>query len=116
MLINLSQLPDQISYSVVNVLPLVEKRPIIWTLIYTAIQSKKRPLVFKIRLFAAASVAGFVDGMGYIGAALTGVASGFLADRFGWNAAFYLWMAGALGAAILMLLIWNYRPKPAEYH
>jgi len=61
-------------------------------------------------------VAGFVDGMGYIGAALTGVGSGFLADQFGWNAAFYLWMAGALGAAILMLLIWNYRPKPAEYH
>ena len=64
---------------------------------------------------AAASAAGFIDGMGYIGAALTGVLSGFLADHFGWSAAFYLWMAGAFGAAILMLLIWNYRPKVAEY-
>ena len=65
---------------------------------------------------AAASAAGFIDGMGYIGAALTGVASGFLADHFGWNAAFYLWMGGAFGAAVLMLLIWNYRPKLTEYH
>ncbi|MFC1906676.1 MFS transporter [Chloroflexota bacterium] len=65
---------------------------------------------------AAASVAGFVDGMGYIGAAITGIASGFLADQFGWNAAFYLWMAGALGAAFLMLMLWNYRPKITEYH
>ncbi len=65
---------------------------------------------------AAASTAGFIDGMGYIGAALTGVASGFLADRFGWNAAFYLWVGGAFGAAILMLLLWNYRPKFGEYH
>ena len=65
---------------------------------------------------AAASAAGFIDGMGYIGAALTGVASGFLADHFGWNAAFYLWMGGAFGAAVLMLLIWNYRPKLTKYH
>jgi OPA family glycerol-3-phosphate transporter-like MFS transporter len=65
---------------------------------------------------AAASAAGFIDGMGYIGAAITGIASGFLADQFGWNAAFYLWMGGAFGAAFLMLLIWNYRPKLVEYH
>jgi len=65
---------------------------------------------------AAASAAGFIDGMGYIGAALTGIASGFLADHFGWNAAFYLWMGGAFGAAALMLLMWNYRPKITEYH
>jgi len=65
---------------------------------------------------AAASAAGFIDGMGYIGAAITGVVSGFLADHFGWNAAFYLWMGGAFGAAVLMLLIWNYRPKLTEYH
>jgi len=65
---------------------------------------------------AAASTTGFIDGMGYIGAALTGVASGFLADQFGWNAAFYLWMGGALGAAILMLMLWNYRPQLTKYH
>jgi len=65
---------------------------------------------------AAASTTGFIDGMGYIGAALTGIASGFLADQFGWNAAFYLWMGGALGAAILMLMLWNYRPQLTKYH
>ena len=65
---------------------------------------------------AAASAAGFIDGMGYIRAALTGLASGFLADRFGWDAAFYLWMGGALGAAVLMLFLWNYKPKFTDYH
>jgi len=65
---------------------------------------------------AAASAAGFIDGMGYIGAALTGLASGFLADHFGWNAAFYLWMGGAFAASILMLLLWNYRPTLTDYH
>ena len=65
---------------------------------------------------AAASATGFIDGMGYIGAALTGIASRFLTDHFGWGAAFYLWVGGALGAAVLMLLIWNYRPKLIEYH
>ena len=64
---------------------------------------------------AAASTAGFIDGMGYVGAALTGIASGFLADKFGWNAVFYLWTGGAIGAAFLMLLLWNYKPKLAEY-
>lgn len=65
---------------------------------------------------AAASAAGFIDGVSYIGAALTGVASGYLADHFGWNAAFYLWVGAAVAAAALMMMIWNYRPKLGEYH
>jgi sugar phosphate permease len=65
---------------------------------------------------AAASAAGFIDGMGYMGAALTGVVSGYLVDNYGWDHAFYLWMAGGLAAAVLMLFLWNYRPERGEYH
>lgn len=65
---------------------------------------------------AAASAAGFIDGWGYIGAAITGVGSGFLIDHFGWNAAFYFWVLGALGAAIIMTRIWNYGAIKGKYH
>lgn len=65
---------------------------------------------------AAASAAGFIDGWGYVGAALTGVASGWLIDTFNWNAAFYFWIAGAFAAAILMLTIWKYKPSNKGKH
>jgi sugar phosphate permease len=65
---------------------------------------------------AAASAAGFIDGVGYIGAAVTGVVSGYLVDNYGWNTAFYMWLGGALAAAALMLVLWNYKPKSGEYH
>ncbi len=65
---------------------------------------------------AASSAAGFIDCLGYIGASLTGIGTGWLADKFGWNAAFYLWVAGAIIAAILMSLLWNYKPEKGAYH
>ncbi len=65
---------------------------------------------------AASSAAGFIDCFGYIGAALTGVGSGFLVDRFNWDAAFYLWITAALLAALLMAFLWNYKPKKGEYY
>jgi MFS transporter, OPA family, glycerol-3-phosphate transporter len=65
---------------------------------------------------AAASVAGFIDGWGYIGAALTGVGTGFLIDNFGWSYAFYFWILGAVGAAILMSFLWNKGPVKGNYH
>lgn len=68
---------------------------------------------------AAASVTGFIDGWGYIGASLTGIGTGFLIDHFGWDYAFYFWIAGAIGAMILMALLWNQGPaKPIKgnYH
>lgn len=60
---------------------------------------------------ASASVAGFIDGWGYIGAALTGVGTGFLIDNFGWSYAFYFWILGAVGAAVLMMFLWNTGPE-----
>ena len=51
-----------------------------------------------------ASICGFIDGIGYIGAALTGILSGFLADSFGWDFPFYFWVLGAVIAGIFILL------------
>ena len=65
---------------------------------------------------AAASTAGFIDGFGYFGASLTGVLSGYLIDNFSWNAAFYLWISGALLAMVLMSFLWNYKPQKGKYH
>jgi len=65
---------------------------------------------------AASSAAGFIDCMGYIGAALTGVGSGWLVDNFSWNAAFHFWVAGAFIAALLMALLWNYKPAKGKYY
>jgi sugar phosphate permease len=65
---------------------------------------------------AAASAAGFIDGLGYFGAALTGVISGFMVDNYGWNAAFYFWVVGVIMAIVLMSLQWNYVPTKGKYH
>ncbi len=65
---------------------------------------------------AAASVTGFIDGMGYIGAALTGITSGWLIDNMGWDYAFYFWVGGSIFAGILMLVLWNHKPKKGKYH
>lgn len=65
---------------------------------------------------ASASAAGFIDCLGYIGAALTGVGSGWLIDNFGWHAAFYLWVISAFVAAGLVGLNWKYKPQKGMYH
>jgi len=65
---------------------------------------------------AASSATGFIDGMGYVGAAFTGIASGFLIDAYGWNAAFNFWVLSAVVAAGLMALLWKYKPKKEKYH
>jgi len=56
----------------------------------------------------ASSTTGFIDGWGYIGAALTGVGTGFLVDNFGWNYAFYFWLSGAIMTLILLTILWHY--------
>lgn len=55
---------------------------------------------------ASSSVAGFVDAFGYLGAAVTGIVTGFLSDKFGWGYALVFWIAGALLAAGMALAIW----------
>jgi len=65
---------------------------------------------------AASSATGFIDCMGYVGAAFAGVGSGWLIDNYGWNASFYFWAAGAFIAAILMASLWNYKPVKGKYY
>ncbi len=64
---------------------------------------------------ACSSGAGFVDCLGYVGASLTGVGSGWLADKYGWNAAFHFWVVAAAVAAVLMGFLWSYKPREREY-
>lgn len=60
---------------------------------------------------AAATAAGMFDGMQYVGGAFVGIGMGWLLDRFGWSA----WGPSMVGFAVvgglLMLILWNARPK-----
>ncbi len=60
---------------------------------------------------AASSVTGFIDAMGYLGASLTGVGTGYLIEKIGWDAGFYFWIFGAIFSAIMTLLIWIYKER-----
>ena len=61
---------------------------------------------------AAATAAGLFDGMQYIGGSLVGFGMGLLLDRYGWGA----WAPSMIGfsaiGAVLMLALWNARPRP----
>ena len=54
----------------------------------------------------AASV-GFVNCMGYVGAAAGDVATGFLVERSGWRTAVHAWAGYALLAAVLLVPLWR---------
>jgi OPA family glycerol-3-phosphate transporter-like MFS transporter len=56
---------------------------------------------------AAASAAGFIDGFGYLGAAMTGIFTGWLVDNYSWTAAFWYWIIAALVAGTIMLALWR---------
>ena len=60
----------------------------------------------------AAAAAGFVNFMGYVGAALFGdVLTGYLYKHYGWQVAIYVWAACAFTAAIAAGLLWNRRSE-----
>ncbi|MGZ3382347.1 MAG: MFS transporter, partial [Bdellovibrionota bacterium] len=65
---------------------------------------------------AAATAAGLFDGMQYIGGSAVGLGMGALLDKFGWG----VWAPSMIGfsviGAILMLWLWNARPKAAQAH
>ena len=60
---------------------------------------------------AAAAAAGFVNGLGSVGAAFSGVAIGYLSSRFGWAAVFHVFAPLAVIGAALMATMWNARPR-----
>ncbi|MEP7146935.1 MAG: MFS transporter [bacterium] len=61
---------------------------------------------------AAATATGMFDGMQYLGGAAVGVGVGWLLDNFGWGS----WSPSMIGfaviGALLMLKLWNAKPKP----
>lgn len=61
---------------------------------------------------AAATATGMFDGMQYIGGATVGIGVGWLLDNFGWGA----WSPSMIGfaviGALLMIKLWNAKPKP----
>jgi sugar phosphate permease len=64
---------------------------------------------------AAGSAAGFIDFFGYIGAGLTGVFSGVLADTWGWGSAFWFWIIAAFLSSAICFGLWTYKPPPGKY-
>jgi sugar phosphate permease len=59
---------------------------------------------------ASAAASGFIDALGYAGAAVAGFGTAYVKDAWGQGAAFWLWISGALFAGVLMLTLWNWKP------
>ena len=56
----------------------------------------------------AAAAAGFVNFIGYFGAAAMGdLLTGYLIDHYGWQYAIFAWASWAFGAAIFAAMLWN---------
>ena len=66
---------------------------------------------------AASSAAGFIDALGYVGATLTGIGTGWLVEQHGsWTIAFHCWAASVLLGALLMAAMWSHKPRQGQYH
>ena len=65
---------------------------------------------------AAATAAGFFDGMQYVGGSAVGVGMGWMLEKYGWST----WAPSMIGFAavggLLMLTLWNARPKGYSGH
>lgn len=64
----------------------------------------------------AAAAAGFVNFVGYMGASVGDVVTGYYKDpvRGGWQTAIYIWAGWALGAALFAGLLWNHTAHREE--
>ena len=58
---------------------------------------------------ASSTAAGFINGLGSIGAALSGVLVAWISVQLGWTAVFYFLMAVTILCFILQLFMWNAR-------
>lgn len=61
----------------------------------------------------AATAAGFINGLGSIGAACQGFIVGYYSQWFGWTALFYLFVGCAVCGALVMATRWNTRAPTA---
>jgi OPA family glycerol-3-phosphate transporter-like MFS transporter len=64
----------------------------------------------------AAGAAGFIDGIGYIGAALAGWGAGVLIESHGYAFTFVVFGCAALLGALLACLLWKVEPKTRAAH
>lgn len=64
---------------------------------------------------AASSAAGFIDSLGYLGAAIAGWGGGWLVENYSWNVTFHLLAIVAFVASIPMLTLWRYKPVASKY-
>lgn len=62
----------------------------------------------------AAAAAGFVNFMGYMGAAAGDKVTGGLAQNYGWKFAVHFWAGCGFVAAIVILFLWNAEKKRTE--
>jgi len=60
--------------------------------------------------YSSASAAGIIDAIGAIGAVIAGAGMGSLIEAVGWNSAFGIVILIALGAALLSITMWNFKP------
>ncbi|MCM2278443.1 MAG: MFS transporter [Oligoflexia bacterium] len=65
---------------------------------------------------AAATAAGFFDGMQYIGGSVVGVGMGWMLESFGWGAWGPSMIGFSLLGAVLMAFLWNARPSVKGGH
>jgi sugar phosphate permease len=62
----------------------------------------------------AAGAAGFIDGMGYIGASLAGVGAGAVIKEYGYQVNFVIFGIAAILGAALICLLWKVGPNTAH--
>ena len=63
----------------------------------------------------SAAAAGFVNFIGYVGAALAGdLLTGYLLKNYSWRVVIYFWAAWAFVAAGLVAVLWNATPRETE--
>jgi len=72
------------------------------------------PMEFGTRK-AASAATGFIDGCGYIGAAITSFTSGALIGSVGSGTAFLLWIVVALVGGLVLLVDLKSVPEKREY-
>ena len=65
---------------------------------------------------AAATAAGLLDGVQYVGAGLTGVGLGWMLDKYHWGVWTYSLVPFSAIGALLMLTLWNAKPKAGAAH
>ena len=66
---------------------------------------------------AASTATGLTGMFGYVGSALTGVGTGVIVDKYGWDGGFLFFTAAAIIGMLLFLSFWKYRaPQLDEFH